>query len=350
MRFTGLDVHKAFIYANVVDEKGKTVIERKLMNTTQALDYFLESVPEGTQFVLEACGMYEPVYDRIEQQGFKVKVAHPLKTRAIASARIKTDAIDAKVLANLLRVDMIAESHVPNKEVRELRSLVRRRTGLVRQQSQLKNQAHSILLKNGINAPITDIFGKGGKKFLAQVELPYAERLALDNILAIADSYDERISLSDAAIEGVAKNNPEIKLLTTIPGIGDFSALLIYADIDDVKRFQDAKHLCSYAGIVPSVYQSGDTVRRGRITKTGSRLLRWVLVQAAHKAVVTDPHLNRFYEHLKGKKGSQKAIVAVARKILTYIYVMLTKGIEYQVLSFNRKVQADMPVEPLSSS
>jgi len=344
--YAGLDVHKEFIYAQVLDEQGTSKIERKFMNTPEALDYFLEHVDGTTEFVLEACGMYEPVYDRIEEQGFSVKVAHPLKTRAIASARIKTDAIDAKVLANLLRTDLVAESHVPSKEIRELRSLVRRRTSLVRQRSHLKHQAHSILLKNGIKAPMTDIFGKMGKKFLQQVELPYAERLALDNLLAITESFDERVSLSDTAINGTVEANQSIKRLTTIPGVGNFSALLVYADIDNVKRFKSAKHLCSYAGIVPSVYQSGSTIRRGSITKTGSRLLRWVLVQNAHKAVRSDPLLAKYFNHLKKKKGTQKAIVAVARKILTYMYIMLTEGVEYQALYVNRK-KRETPENPL---
>lgn len=344
MRYAGLDVHKEFIYANVVDDNGTTVFERKFMNSVEALDYFLGSQEKETSFVLEACGMFEPVYDRIESQGFSVKVAHPLKTRAIASARIKTDSIDAKVLANLLRTDLVAESYVPNKEVRDLRCHVRRRASLVRQRSHLKHQSHSILLKNGINAPMTDIFGVSGKKFLQQVELPFAERLALDNLLAIVESFDERISLSDTAIKGIVQNNPTIKRLTTIPGVGDFSALLVYSEIDDIKRFKSPKQLCSYAGIVPSVYQSGNTVRRGSITKQGSRLLRWILVQAAHKSVVSDPHLSRFYNHLVKKKGANKAIIAVARKMLTYIHIMLTEGIEYQSLCVNRKETVKHPI------
>jgi transposase len=240
----------------------------------------------------------------------------------------------------------VAESHVPSREVRELRSLVRRRASLVRQRSHLKHQAHSILLKNGAKAPMTDIFGKMGKKFLQQAELPYSERLALDNILAITESFDERISLSDTAINGTVETNQTIKQLTTIPGIGNFSALLAFADIDSIKRFKSAKHLCSYAGLVPSVYQSGNTTRRGSITKTGSRLLRWVLVQSAHKAVKSDLLLARYFKHLQKKRGTQKAIVAVARKILTYMYIMLTEGIEYQALNVNRKKQAtpDVPL------
>lgn len=339
MKYVGLDVHKEFIYASTVDDRGKILNERKFMNSVGALSYFLENQDKETEFVLEACGMYEPVYDRIEEQGFSVKVAHPLKTKAIASARIKTDSIDAKVLADLLRADLVAESYVPSKEVRELRSLVRRRTSLVKQRSHLKHQTHSILLKNGVNAPMTDIFGVSGKKFLQQVELPYAERLAMDNLLAIVESFNERISLSDTAITGIVQSNDKIKLLTTIPGIADFSALLIYSDIDKIQRFKSPKHLCSYAGIVPSVYQSGNTVRRGSITKHGSRLLRWVLIQAAHRAVVSDPHLSRLYKHLEKKKGSNKAIVAIARKMLTYIFIMLTGGIEFQALYVNRKKQ-----------
>jgi transposase len=337
MNYTGLDVHKEFIYASTVDEEGNKVSEKKFLNSIHALDYFLEKQEKETSFVLEACGMYEPIYDRLEEQGYGVTLAHPLKTKAIASAKIKTDAIDAETLAQLLRANLIPKSHVPDKTTRELRSLVRRRASLVRQRSHLKHQVHSILLKHGLKAPVTDIFGKRGKDWLTKLALPHAERFALDSILSIINAFDEQLHLSETTIDAVAGKIKPVKLLTTIPGIGNYSALLAYADIDDIKRFPTAKKLASYAGMVPSTYQSGSTNRNGPITKNGSKLLRWVLNQAAHKAVETDPWLNRFYTHLVRKKGSQKAITAVARKILTYMYIMLTEGIEYDELYVHRR-------------
>jgi len=117
--------------------------------------------------------------------------------------------------------------------------------------------------------------------------------------------------------------NEETMLLTTIPGIGYFSALLIYAEIGDIKRFPNSKKLCSYAGLVPSIRQSGNKVITGKITKEGNKLLRWVLVQCAFVAIRNDERFRNFYERLKQRKGSQKAIVATARKLLTVVYAVL---------------------------
>jgi transposase len=297
---------------------------------------------------LEASYAWEPMYDWLDELVEEVTLAHPLKVKAIASAKIKTDAIDAETLAQLLRANLIPKSHVPDKTTRELRSLVRRRASLVRQRSHLKHQAHSILLKNGLKAPVTDIFGKRGKEWLTKLTLPHAERFAMDSILAIISAFDEQLKLSETTIDAVAGNIKPVQRLTTIPGVGNYSGLLAYADIDDIKRFPTAKKLAAYAGLVPSTYQSGNTNRKGPITKNGSKLLRWVLNQAAHKAVQTDPWLNKFYNHLVKKKGSQKAITAVARKILTYMYIILTEGIEYDELYVHRRGHARSFIVPLN--
>jgi len=334
--FVGLDIHKEEIQGCVINDQGEVISNQRFLNTTKALDYFLEKQDKDTAFVMEACGMYEPIYDRIEEQGYEVTLAHPLKVKAIAYSKKKTDEIDAKILADLLRVKLIPESYVPPKHVRFRRSIIRNRTYLVRQRSNLKHHTHSILLKNGIKAKYTDIFGKGGMEWLTKIELPYADRLALDNILSIVNTFNQKIELSDDLINGIVKNDKQVNKLLTIPGIGNYLALLITSEIDDVKRFRTAKKLCAYVGIVPAVYQSGNTTKIGSITKLGSSLVRWGLVEAAQRAIVSDKHFKEMFEKLEKRKGRQKAIVAIARKMLTYIYIMLTNNIDYEVLVVNK--------------
>jgi len=333
--YAGLDVHKEFVQAVVVNSQGRKVKEVKFMNNTQALDAFLNSVSPETEFALEACSMYEPIYDWIDDRNFPVTLVHPKKVKAIASAKIKTDLIDATTIAQLKRCNLLPESFVPAKHVREVRNIVRHRAALVRHRARVKNNIQSLLLKEGAKHPFSDLFGKAGLEFLKKVPLKYSNRLALDNYLAILSSMTEKIDIAAANIDAVVDANPKIQLLTTMPGIGKYTALLVSSEIADITRFSTAEHLCSYAGLVPSLHQSGNSLRRGHITKEGNKLLRWALVQSAHKAVTADPHLKKIYTKLKQRKGSNIAIVAVARKMLSYIYIMLTQNIEYSQLRVN---------------
>jgi transposase len=334
--FVGLDIHKDEIQGCVLDKEGDVVCKQRFLNTPQALDYFLEKQDKETSFVMEACGMYEPIYDRLEEQGYKVVLAHPYKVKAIAYSKKKTDEIDAKILADLLRANLIPESYVPSKQIRFRRTLVRNRTYLVRQRTNLKNRVHSILLKNGVRRIHTDIFGKGGLEWLAKIDLPYADRFMLDNLLSIVYNFNNKIDLTSEAINAIVKNDKQVNRLTKIPGIGNYLALLITSEIDDVKRFNTAKKVCGYIGIVPSVNQSGNNTRLGNITKLGSGLVRWGLIEAANRAIVSDKHFKERFEKLHKRIGRQKALVAIARKMITYIYIMLTNNIDYEALIVNK--------------
>lgn len=331
--YAGLDVHKEHINAAVVNSRGKIVKEAKFMNTPEALDAFISGLNGQTEFALEACGFYEPVYDWIDDRGHGVTLTHPKKVKAIASAKIKTDVIDARTIAQLKRVDLLPESYVPPKHVREIRGLVRHKASMVRQRANIKRCVHSILHREGIKQPFSDLFGKGGIQWLKGVELKYTNRLAVDNYLAIHDAMSEKIQLATDNIDAVVKANPDVERLTTMPGIGNYSALLITTELGDINRFRNCSKLCSYAGLVPSVYQSARTLRRGHITKEGNKLLRWITIQCAHKAVVSDSHLSKKYKKLERRLGSNKAIVAIARKMLCYTYIMLTEKREYHSLS-----------------
>ena len=331
--YAGLDVHKEYINAAVVDSRGKIVEEAKFMNTPQALDAFLSGLDGDTEFALEACGFYEPVYDWIDDRNHKVSLVHVKKAKAIASARIKTDVLDARTIAQLKRVDLLPEAYVPPKHIREIRSIVRHRAAMVRQRANIRRCVHSILHKEGIKQPFSDLFGKEGIQWLKQLDLKYSSKLAIDNYLAIHDRMTEKIELATANIEAIVDANPDVKRLTTMPGIGKYSALLITTELGDINRFRNSSKLCSYAGIVPSVYQSARTLRRGHITKEGNKLLRWVIIQCAHRTIVSDSYLGRKYKHLEKRLGANKAIVSIARKMLCYIYIMLTEKRDWHTLS-----------------
>lgn len=333
--YVGLDVHKEKINMAVVDSQGKVIREAKFLNNLQALDHFLGGMEQGTEFALEACGFYEPIYDWIDDRGHNVTLAHPLKVKAIASAKIKTDIIDARTLAQLKRVNLLPESYVPPKHVREVRGIVRHRASMVRQRAHIKHCIHAVLHREGIQQPFSDLFGKAGIEWLKKVPLKYANRLSVDNYLAIHNAMTEKIELASAQIEGLVNANPNVARLTSMPGIGAYSALLITTELGDINRFPSADKLCSYAGLVPSVYQSARTLRRGHITKEGNKLLRWIMVEAAQKAGEHDPHLSRIYNKLTNRLGKNKAKVAIARKMLCYAYIMLTENREYRTLSVN---------------
>lgn len=333
--YVGLDVHKEHINMAVINSHGTVVREAKFLNNLQALDQYLGAMDQGTEFALEACGFYEPIYDWIDDRGHNVTLAHPLKVKAIASAKIKTDTIDARTLAQLKRVDLLPASYVPPKHVREVRSIVRHRASMVRQRSHIKHCIHAVLHREGIQQPFSDLFGKAGIEWLKKVPLKLSNRLSVDNYLAIHAAMTEKIGLVSIQIDGLVNANPNVKRLTTMPGIGTYSALLIATEIGDVHRFPSADKLCAYAGLVPSVYQSARTMRRGHITKQGNKLLRWILVEATQKAGEHDPHLSRIYNKLKTRLGKNKAKVAIARKMLCYTYIMLTENREYHTLSVN---------------
>lgn len=333
--YVGLDVHKRINQACVIDKSGMIVQEKRFLNTKEELDRFLESLPENSQFAMEACSVWQPVFEEIEEQGFDVHLAHPSKVKLIAEARVKTDKIDAKVLANLLRTDMLPEAYVAPENIRKLRAIVRHRYSLVRLRASIKHRVHSILHKVGITIELSNIFGKGGTKFLRKVPLKPQYRFAMNHYLDLVQVINEMIEETNTYIDTQARDIPEVDLLKSIPGIGTYSALLIYAEIGEVSRFSSYKQLCSYAGITASVYQSGDNTRYGHITKQGNTLLRWILLQAVYKVGRHSPGMQRFHKRLLNKKGKKVAKIALTRKLLVYIYIMLTHDVRFKELRVN---------------
>jgi transposase len=314
--YVGLDVHKRFCYGTIMNKKGEVVKDGKFSKDPRCLEEFMENIGEAT-VVMEAGYCWQPVYEWLEKDGYEVKLAHPLETKAIAKAKVKTDKIDSRILAHLLRADLVPESWVPPKEVRELRSLVKHRAFLVRMRTKLKNRVHAELDRRDIDLKIP-LFARRGMELLRCLGID-----AVNQLLSVIEVLDSQIREASAEIEGLARENEDAMLLTTIPGVGYYNALLLFAEIGDVNRFPDSEKLCSYAGLVPSVSRSGKKAVYGSITKQGSKWIRWALVQSVHVHVRHDTQLSSFYHRLAKRKRNQVAVIATARKMLKVIYWML---------------------------
>jgi transposase len=194
----------------------------------------------------------------------------------------------------------------------------------------LKNRIHAILDKLGIHHPFSDLFGKAGRDFLATVELREVYREELDGYLSTISFLDDEIKKVTRDIKASLRNDPRAELLMSIPGIAHLTAHLLLCEIGDIHRFPSAKKLSSYAGLVPRVSQSAHHRYHGSITKQGNRYLRWAMVESAQKAFTKDRRLAFFYQKLKKEKGSAKARVAVARKLLVAVYHVLKYEETYQ--------------------
>jgi transposase len=329
MLYTGLDYHKSFSYITTMNDRGEILSQKKLPSNGEIVDY-LKEFGEEMEVAIEATPSWYWLYDHLEGEGFEVKLSHPLKTKAIAYAKVKTDKLDSATLAHLLRSNLLPLSYVPEKPVRLNRELLRYRASLVKIQTGVKNKIHTILAKNNIGHGYSDLFGKEGMAFLHSLSLPENYTIALEGYLCVLEAVRREIKSVSKKVQQLAEEDRDALLLMTIPGMGYYSALLTTSEIGDVKRFRSAKQLCSYAGLVPSTYASGNTCFHGHITKQGSRWLRWILIEAAIHAVKRPGVLRRFYFKINRKKGGQVAKVATARKLLEWIYHILKDGRTYQ--------------------
>jgi transposase len=328
MAYAGVDLHKSFCQAIVCTKEGELIKEGRIKTEEEDIEKFFSGI-EDLEIALEASSNYEYFYDLMEGLGHKVVLAHPLKTRMIADAKIKTDKIDAKTLAELLRGNLLPTSYVPPKEIRELRHLVRHRIALGKFRARLKIQIKTELRRENIKyREGASIFTRKGRK-----ELESLKSSVIDSYLAIYETVEEEIKKVEREIYRAGGIYGEVKLLRGIKGIGVYSALIILSEIGDWSRFPTEEKVFSYAGLVPRVHQSGKESYYGRITKEGSKYLRWILLEAArvHVQWCPDSKITKHYDKIKRKRGENIAAVAAARKLLQVIYHMLKNKEEFRI-------------------
>lgn len=332
MYHIGVDQHKHFSQVAVLKDRGEAEHYRLYHRDKERVKEFFASFKERCSVTMEATGNWYWLYDLLEELKLEVKLAHPLKTRIIAEARIKTDTIDAKTLAYLGRAELVAEAWCAPGPVREQRQLLRYRQSLVRIRTALKCKIHFLLDQQGIVPPaLSDLFGKKGMEYLKGLNLAGNYQKSLTGYLELIEHLNEEIKSVSADIKKQLQQDARAELLVTVPGIGTILAYLLLAEIGEIRRFFTQDKLCAYAGLVPSTHQTGKTCYHGRITKQGNKYIRWAMIEAAQRAVCRDPALNGFYHKLRRKKGAGKARVAVARKLLTAVYQVLKKSVPYKM-------------------
>ncbi len=272
-----MDTHKYFIQGVAIDEKGRKVRELKFKNRREEIERFVRSFGSEIKVAIEGTFGWQHVYETLESIKVEITLVNVRRTKVIAESKIKTDKLDALAIAQCLRTGFIAESYVPKPEIRRIREIVRHRISLKMEVKRIKNKIHAILLKNGIKQGFTDLFGKRGIEFLLKVKLVEQDRYRLNSYLRILNSLNKEVDEVTERINKISKADKDAMLLTTIPGISYYSALLILAEIADVKRFSSADKLCSYAGLVPRVIQSGNHEYHGRLIKECDQNLKWIL-------------------------------------------------------------------------
>lgn len=341
--YLGLDFHKSYSMAKIIDEKGRVVKSGKLQNLREDFKEFLEPFPNTTA-VVEACWNYQVAVRLLEDHTKKVILANPLKVKAIAEAKIKTDSIDAETLAQLLRADLIPEAYLRDNENRNLQKILRNHCFYTRRQTQLKNKIHVLI--DGQEEDIrekakifSDLFGKKGMEWLKSLELPEPDNNIIRDYLEIYELLGEKKKINKEYIVKLSSSDEDCKLLKSIPGIGDFLALLIKTEIGDIRRFRNSSKLLSYAGIIPSTYKSAKHTYHGRITKRGNKWLRWGMVEAVRGGIINNINIRYYYERIKSRKGVNKARIATAKRMLQIVYRVLNEKDEFKsnLKSSNRK-------------
>ncbi len=327
--YVGIDLHKNYMQVAVLDGDGNLTEEPEIPNEqdNRSLKRFLDTMEPGTSMVLESSSVWYDVYTCIRDAGYEVYLSNPIRTKAIAHAKIKTDRIDARTLAELLRANLVPACYVPSDTMMEFRGLTRHRRYLVGLRTSLKNKIHAILLMRGVKTKYAGFTAKHVR------ELRLLGEYRINSYLDMMQVVNGEILQADKNVAKTVRDETEVnaKLLATIPGVGYYSALVIAAEIGDVHRFPDSSHLCSYAGLVPSTHSSGGRTRYGSITKQGNRFLRSVLCECVlcHKRIRRNSNVSRFHAKIARKKGNPKATVAAASKLLRVCYWLLKERREY---------------------
>lgn len=329
-RCIGLDVHRDFAQVAIWQD-GLVRQAGQIAATPEALRVFADSLAATDEVALEATGNTHAIVRLLEGRVARVVVSNPQKTRAIAEAKVKTDKVDAEILAQLLAADYLPGVWVADEDTQARRRQVARRAHLVRQRTRLKNQVQAILHRNLIpRCPAADLFGLKGRRWLAEQELPADERRAAEALLRQLDFHAQELGLIDAELARIALGCEDTRRLMTIPGVDVTVAMSITAAVGDFSRFASPNKLVRYVGLNPRVKQSGgQPASHGRITKQGRAHARGMLVEAAWVAVKTPGPLRAFFERVRARRGMQIAVVATARKLAVLCWHMITKGEDY---------------------
>ncbi len=318
--YVGIDLHKEKFDFVMLSASGDVINQGTCLAELGAVADFASSLTRRHLIVVEPLQNSYWFIDQIRPYAGSVHLAHSGKVRLIAESRLKNDRIDAKILADLLRVGYLPEVYIPEDEIRQWRFLVQHRRQLVKDNTRLKNRILGIINREGFTIPASDPFGKKGRAQLDSLPLSAPLRVSVDTNLVTLDLSSAQLKAVDKEIEQIVQSDDISKLLCTIDGVGPITAFTVRACVGDISRFRSAKAFAAYTGLIPSCRQSGDTVHNGGITKQGNSTLRWALGQSVTHAIRRSPHLKRLHARLCFRSSSGTARTAVAHALARIIY------------------------------
>jgi transposase len=343
IRCVGLDIHRRIVQACLLDDAGQCVAQHRFNLSRQSLlDFAQQQLTPGDRVVVEATTNTWAVVALLKPHVAEVVVSNPLATKAIASAKIKTDKVDARVLAQLLRCDFLPRVWEPDQATQEIRRLTSRRASLIADRTTVKNRLHSVLAQRLLTYPGPNLFAKAGLAWLRAVAIDAEGRQLLDSDLRLLQHVEAEIASLEKLLIPKAYADPRVKLLMTLPGVDYTVAQTVLGALGDIHRFRDGDHAAAYLGLVPSTKQSAERCYHGPITKHGNGHARWLLVQAAQHVAKHPGPLGVFFRRLAKRKNRNVAVVAVARKLVVIAWHLLTKNEPYryaQSLSTETKLQ-----------
>jgi transposase len=332
MLHAGLDLSRKRLDVCLLSDQGELVEELTAFPDAtglKALAQRVEADGEPIRAVIESMTGARFVHDTLERHGWEVEIADAQKVKGLAPLAVKTDRIDAPVLAVLSQRDLVPAIWLPDPRVRRERELARFRLHLVKHRSQLKNRIHSALISFGRPCPVTDLFGVAGRRLLADLDLPEPWRGNIEASLTLIDQLEAQVAEIDAKLRSSGAEHPYVPLLLTVPGVGWVLAFTIAAEIGEISRFPTPTKLTGYTGLCPRVVQSGDSDRRGPLSKHGPRYLRWALLEVTMHALRHPAYAERYQRNkrrLGKQRGAKVAQIDIARKLTVAIWHMLTRN------------------------
>jgi transposase len=324
----GMDLHRRRSVLVRMTEDGRRLGMARITNSPQELCREIARAGKAPRVVLEATFGWYWAADTLAAAGAEVHLAHPLGVKAFTYRRVKNDERDAADLADLLRMGRLPEAWIAPAEVRELRELTRYRHKLVHLRTSCKDQVHGVLAKLGVPVTCTDIFGTAGSAWLDGLGLPQPYAGKVTSLRHLTGELTAEVTMLSAVISDLLAGDRGYQVIQQLPGIGPVLAAVIVAEIGDVTRFRTAGQLCSWAGLTPRHRESDTKVARGHITKQGSRMLRWALIEALQRAgkdTVTGAVKNAIIAR-RGKEAKNIAKVAAARRLLTLVFYGMRDG------------------------
>jgi len=336
-QFIGCDAHKKFSVFVAVNEKGHVGEAIRVAHDREAYREFLARLPPRSVIAVEASGHYSWLVDEMERLGHFPKLCNPLEAKRRMGLTKKTDKLDARGLAILLRNGTVPEVWIPPSELRDQRELLRLRIFLVHLRTRVKNRIHGTLARHNVQIAGADLFGVEARLRLGArlPELPVHSREAVEQELATLDFLEMQIESAEERLEKIMKVSVEADLLKTLPCVGKILSMVLMLEIGKIERFPTAAHLASYAGLVPRVHSSGGRTHMGQVCGNVNRNLKWAFVETGNLVVINQrrlagTHVVRLYQRIKRAKNHQKAVVAVARHLAEAAWWVLTKQEVYR--------------------